>query len=90
MASSTITVTLAPNGYAVSAAGATTAGTLLCTAETCKLSGMFAWSDGTSQFQQNVNIALDAQDAITGTGTESVVNTTATCSVVFAVQGKRG
>ena len=88
-ASDTFTVTRAPTGYAVTAAGATTTGTLLCTAASCKLSGMFAWSAAGSQFQQNVNIALDPHDGITGSGTESVVTGTMTCSVPFTVQGKR-
>jgi hypothetical protein len=92
-AMSVFTVTLSPMGYAVSAAGATTSGTLDCTPETCKLSGMFAWSADGSQFQQNVNITLDAHDAITGNGTEAVATTTmtgtTTCSVTFTAKGMR-
>jgi hypothetical protein len=89
MATGTFTVTRAPNGFAVTAAGATTTGTLLCKADSCKLSGMIAWSDTSSQFQQNVNITLDAHDAIAGNGTESVVTGTTACSVTFTVQGTR-
>jgi len=89
MATSTFTVTRAPSGYAVTVPGATTSGTLICTPTNCKLSAMFAWSDGTWQYLQSSNILLDAQGSITGNGSESVVATNAACSFTFTVKGSK-
>lgn len=88
-ASSTFTVTRAATGYAVAAAGATVMGTLICTPESCKLSGSFAWAASGSQFEQDANITLDAQGNITGNGTEAVVTMSTTCAFTFTVQGTR-
>lgn len=85
----TFTVTRAPDGYAVSMPGVTTTGTLICTPNSCKLSGILAWATADGRFQQSVNMVLDAHDGISGNGTESVVTGISACSVTFTVQGKR-
>ncbi|HEX7836312.1 MAG TPA: hypothetical protein VF469_02555 [Kofleriaceae bacterium] len=85
----TFTVTLSPQGYAVSAAGVTTAGTLTCTPDHCKLSGMFAWVQPGAQHQQSANLSLDAHGNITGNGTDAVVTMTTTCSITFTAHGTR-
>jgi len=88
-AMATFTVTLTPNGYAVSAAGVTTTGTLICLPDSCKLSGMFAWASNGSQFQQNANITLDMHNALAGNGTVAIVSATTTCSLEFTAHGTR-
>lgn len=89
-AASTFTVTLGPQGYNVEIAGTQTAGTLTCTAASCKLSAVFAWMDTAgTQFQQSANIALDPQDNIKGNGTESVMSSTMSCNIAFTVEGTR-
>jgi len=89
-ATTTFTVTRTPAGYAVSAPGVAMTGTMLCTPDSCKLSGTFAWSTSDGQFQQSANMVLDARDGITGSGTEAVVVGTATCGFTFAVTGSKG
>jgi hypothetical protein len=90
-AASTFTVTQGPDGYDVEIAGTTTAGTLTCTAASCRLSAVFTWKDtpGTTSFQQSANITLDAQDNIKGNGTESVMSSTMSCNIGFTVDGAR-
>jgi hypothetical protein len=85
----TFTVTRTPDGYAVSAPGVTTTGTLLCTPDRCKLSGMFAWAEPGAQLQQNANLSLDAHGSITGNGTEAVITMDMICSFTFTVHGMR-
>ena len=87
--STTFMVTRGPDGFALAVAGVTAAGTLTCTPDGCKLSGMFTWSVATAHFQQSVTIALDASDHLTGSGTELVVDGTGTCSYTFIVAGSK-
>ncbi|HEY0478342.1 MAG TPA: hypothetical protein VGD37_12545 [Kofleriaceae bacterium] len=86
---STFTITLAADGYAVTAPGATTTGTLLCTAVDCKLSGIFMWSAGGAQYQQNANLALDAHGKISGNGTEFIITPAGACSLTFTAGGTK-
>lgn len=89
-AASTFTVTLGADGYDIEIAGTQTVGTLTCTATSCKLSAVFSWMDGSgTKFQQNANVALDAQDHIKGNGTESVMSSSMSCNIAFTVQGSR-
>lgn len=88
-AAATFTVTRTPDGYAVSAPGVAMTGTMLCTPDSCKLSGTFAWATGEARVQQSANIVLDELDDITGSGTESIVVGTAACGFTFTVQGTR-
>ncbi len=86
-ATTTFTVTRGADGYALAIAGAMTSGTLICTPADCKLSAIFAWSNGDVKFQQSANMTLDTRDVITGNGTESVVTASAVCSFAFTVHG---
>lgn len=89
-AESTFTVTLGTQGYDVEIAGTQTAGTLICTPTSCKLSAVFVWKDAAgTQFQQSANITLDAMDYIKGSGTESVMSSTMSCNIAFTVEGTR-
>jgi len=88
-ATALLTVTRGPNGYAVTVSGTAASGSLICAADGCKLSAMFAWSTSGFVFQQSANLALDASDSITGTGTEVVAGGAVSCSVPFQVQGQK-
>ena len=82
-------MTQTPQGYAVSAAGVTTTGTLVCTPDHCKLSGMFGWAEQGAQLQQSANLSLDAHGSIAGNGTEAVITMTTVCSFTFTVTGSK-
>lgn len=89
-ASSTFTVTSGSDGYDVEIAGTTTAGTLVCTPISCKLSAVFSWMDTSStKFQQSANITLDPQGMLRGNGTESITNSALSCNIAFIVEGGR-
>jgi hypothetical protein len=85
----TFTVTLGPKGYDVEVAGVASTGTLLCSADACKLSGTFAWMASGSGFQQSMNLTLDKQAKVSGSGTEAVVTSTSSCTYSFTVLGSK-
>lgn len=86
----TFTVTRTTDGYEVSAPGVTATGTMICTQKNCKLSAILAGSTADGEFQQNVNLVLDAGGTVTGGGTISVVTETTTCGITFTVTGVKG
>lgn len=83
------TVTLSPDGYVVAVPGVASTGSLVCTTEVCKLSGTFAWMASDTGYQQSMNVDLDANGAVTGNGTETVVTTDSTCTYTFIVSGAK-
>nr|HEX4318790.1 hypothetical protein [Kofleriaceae bacterium] len=85
----TFTVTYGPQGYAIDVAGVTSMGVLACGATECKLSGTWAWAATDTQFQQSMNLTLDAQGAVLGEGTEAVITSSSNCTYPFTVSGSR-
>jgi len=85
----TFTVTSTAHGFEVAAEGATTRVTLLCTPKRCILSGIFAWSSRAGDYQQHAILQLDANDRVSGSGTETIATPTGTCLFTFTVGGSR-
>lgn len=85
----TFTVASTGDGFEVEAQGATTRVALLCTPERCILAGTFSWSSSAGNYQQHAILQLDANDRVSGSGTETIVTRTGTCLFTFTVAGSR-
>ena len=86
----TFAVTLGSAGYDIELAGVVSTGAIACTSDDCQLSGTFAWMTDGAGFEQSMNLTMDAQSDITGTGTEEVTDASGdTCVYPFTVTGSR-
>jgi hypothetical protein len=86
----TFTVTVGSAGYQVDLAGVESDGAIECTVADCELSGTFEWVTDNVGFEQSMNLSMNAQWAITGAGTEQVIDTNGdTCVYPFTVTGSR-
>jgi hypothetical protein len=85
----TFTVTLGGMGYEILVAGVSSTGSILCSPESCKLSGTWAWQTSDTAYQQSMNLTLGVDDSVTGDGTEDVITASSNCTYPFTVAGQR-
>ena len=85
----TFTVTLDGQGYNIVVIGVQSTGSLVCTADVCKLSGTFAWMASGATHQQSMNLTLDVDSRVGGNGTETVITPDRTCTYPFTVTGTK-
>lgn len=85
----TFTVTLGGMGYQILVAGVSSAGSIICDSEKCKLSGTWAWQTTDTAYQQSMNLTLGADSSVTGTGTEQVLTSDSDCTYPFTATGQR-
>ncbi|HEU4733382.1 MAG TPA: hypothetical protein VFT22_36065 [Kofleriaceae bacterium] len=85
----TLRVTGDPVEYVVVAPEASTAAAVYCTADDCMLSGVFTWTVETARFERDVELTLDRDGTITGSGTELVRDGAGQCRLSFTADGRK-
>ena len=86
----TFTVTYGQMGYAVQVAGTESTGVLACGADSCVLSGTWAWAGSDADFQQSMNLTLGSDNTVSGEGTEQVASSDGSmCVYPFTATGSR-
>lgn len=85
----TLRVTGDPIEYVVIAPEASSAASVYCAADGCTLSAVFSWMMDSGRFDRDVELTLDRDGTITGSGSELVRDGAGRCTLSFTADGRK-